>query len=80
MSARLQLLHDRIKHGVKSELLGLVAIKGVGRVIARGLYARGLRTPREVATADLRQLEQAPGVGAKRAVKLKEEALEQCMI
>jgi helicase len=79
MSARLRLLHDRIKHGVKSELLGLVAIKGVGRVIARGLYARGLRTPREVATADLRQLEQAPGVGAKRAVKLKEEALEQCM-
>jgi helicase len=80
MSARLQLLHDRIKHGVKSELLGLVTIKGVGRVIARGLYARGLRTPREVATADLRQLEQAPGVGAKRAVKLKEEAVEQCMI
>ncbi|MGC9443920.1 MAG: DEAD/DEAH box helicase [Candidatus Methanospirareceae archaeon] len=79
LSARLRLLHDRIKHGVKSELLGLVAIKGVGRVIARGLYARGLRTPHEVATADLRQLEQAPGVGAKRAVKLKEEALEQCM-
>jgi len=79
MSARLQLLHDRIKHGVKSELLGLIAIKGVGRVIARGLYARGLRTPREVAAADLRQLELAPGVGAKRAVKLKEEALEQCM-
>jgi helicase len=73
--ARLRALHDRIKHGVKPELLGLVSIKGVGRVIARGLYSAGFRTPREVAEANLMRLEKVPGVGAKRAAKLKEEAV-----
>lgn len=76
--ARLRALHDRIKQGVKPELLGLVAIKGVGRVIARGLYSAGFRTPRDVAKASLMRLEKVPGVGAKRAAKLKEEAVRQC--
>ena len=80
MNVRLRMLHDRIKHGVKRELLGLVTIKGVGRVIARGLFGSGLKTPRDVATADLRQLERVPGVGEKRALRIKEEALEQCML
>jgi helicase len=79
MYVRLRVLHDRIKHGVRPELLGLVTIKGVGRVIARGLYAAGFRNPRAVAEADLARLEKVPGVGAKRAVKIKEEALEECM-
>lgn len=80
MSVKLRMLHDRIRHGIKTELLGLVRIKGVGRVIARGLYSSGFRTPRDVATADLKQLERVPGVGAKRATKIKEEALQQCTI
>ena len=78
MYARLRALHDRIKHGVKPELLGLVTIKGVGRVIARGLHSAGFRTPRDVAESNLTRLEKVPGVGAKRAAKLKEEALRQC--
>ena len=80
MYARLRALHDRIRHGVRPELLGLVTIKGVGRVIARGLYAAGFKNPRAVAEADLARLEKVPGVGAKRAVKIKEEALEHCMM
>ena len=72
--ARLCALHDRIKQGVKPELLGLVTLKGVGRVIARGLYSAGFRTPQDVAKASLMRLEKVPGVGAKRAEKLKEEA------
>jgi helicase len=78
MYARLRALHDRIKHGVKPELFGLVTLKGVGRVIARGLYSAGFRNPREVAKADVAQLERVHGAGAKRAEKLKEEALRQC--
>lgn len=74
---RLRALHDRIKQGVKPELLGLVTLKGVGRVIARGLYSAGFRTPREVAKARLMRLEKVPGVGAKRAAKLKEEAVRE---
>jgi helicase len=77
MYARLRALHDRIKHGVRPELLGLIALKGVGRVIARGLYAAGFKNPREVAEANMARLEKVPGVGAKRAVKIKEEAVRQ---
>ncbi len=74
MYVRLRELTDRIRYGVKPELLRLVAIKGVGRVIARGLCSAGFRSPREVAKADVAQLERVPGVGAKRAEKIKEEA------
>ena len=77
MYVRLRMLNDRIRHGVKPELLGLVSIKGVGRVIARGLYSAGFRTARDVADANLWRLENVPGVGAKRAAKLKEEAARQ---
>lgn len=53
MYARLSGLKDRIKHGAKPELLRLVTIRGVGKVIARGLYSAGFRSPREVAKADM---------------------------
>ena len=78
MRARLGMLKDRIRHGIKTDLLGLVSIRGVGRVIARGLHSAGFRNPAEVAKADITQLEMVPGVGKKRARKLKEEALRQC--
>jgi helicase len=74
MYARLRELTDRIRYGVKSDLLSLVAIKGIGRVIARGLYSVGFRSPRDVAKADVTQLERVFGVGSKRAKKIKEEA------
>ncbi|HJH26001.1 MAG TPA: hypothetical protein C5S37_04325 [Methanophagales archaeon] len=78
MCARLGMLKDRIRHGIKTDLLGLVSIRGVGRVIARGLHSAGFRNPAEVAKADITRLEMVPGVGKKRAKKLKEEALRQC--
>lgn len=77
MRARLSMLKDRIRHGIKTDLLGLVSIRGVGRVIARGLHSAGFQNPAEVAKADITQLEMVPGVGKKRAKKLKEEALRR---
>jgi len=78
MYARLNVLKDRIRHGIKTDLLGLVSIRGVGRVIARGLYSAGFRNPEEVAKVDIAELERVPGIGAKRARKIREEALRQC--
>ncbi|RCV64251.1 helicase [Methanophagales archaeon] len=78
MYARLNGLKDRIRHGVKTELLRLVSIKGVGRIIARRLYSAGFRNEEEVANANLKRLAGVPGVGAKRAEKIKEEALKVC--
>jgi helicase len=77
MYVRLRELTDRIRYGVKPELLRLVAIKGVGRVIARGLYSAGFKSPRDVTKAEVAQLERVPGVGATRAEKIKEEAVRQ---
>ncbi|MBI4360538.1 DEAD/DEAH box helicase [Candidatus Micrarchaeota archaeon] len=38
-------MRRRIKHGVKAELLPLVSLKGVGRVRARRLWNKGIRSP-----------------------------------
>jgi helicase len=78
MYAKLSVLQKRIKHGIKTDLLGLVSIRGVGRVIARGLYSAGFRSAVEVAKADVPQLERVPGIGEKRARKIKEDALRLC--
>jgi helicase len=43
-----QKLAKRIKHGVKEELLLLVALKGIGRVRARKLFNAGIKRPSEV--------------------------------
>ncbi len=71
---RMSELKERIKHGVRPELLSLVAIRGAGRVIARNLYSAGFKTAEDVANADLTALMRVPGVGSRRASKLKEEA------
>jgi helicase len=74
MYTRLSILTDRVRYGARTELLSLVSIKGVGRVIARSLYSAGIRSMEEVASADVTQLERVPGVGRKRAARIKEEA------
>jgi len=71
---RLLLLKDRIKHGVRTELLALTALRGVGRSLARKLYTAGFRSVAEVANADAKRLAEIPQIGEKRARKIKEAA------
>lgn len=78
MYARLSTLKDRIRHGARTELLELAYIRGVGRVLARRLYSAGFKSAEEVASSDVTQLERVPGVGLKRAEKIKDEAMRQC--
>ncbi len=42
---------ERIKHGIKEELIPLVQIKGIGRIRARKLYSRGIKTPEDIKRA-----------------------------
>ena len=44
----LEKLHERVKDGVKEELVELVKIPGVGRVRARLLYNHGIKKPEDV--------------------------------
>ncbi|MDD3083709.1 MAG: DEAD/DEAH box helicase [Candidatus ainarchaeum sp.] len=41
-------LNKRIKYGVKEELLGLVELKGIGRVRARKLFRIGVKKPSDI--------------------------------
>jgi len=67
-------LSERIRHGVKPELIQLCAIEGVGRVRARILYNHGFRTIEDVARASIEALSQVPRIGRELAVKIREGA------
>jgi len=62
-SQRMKILAQRIKRGVREELLQLTAIPGIGRVRARLLYNHGYKTIYDLAKADPRKLEKIPGIG-----------------
>ena len=42
-------IQRRVRYGVRSELLGLVGIRGIGRVRAREMHHIGLEEPQHVA-------------------------------
>jgi helicase len=65
-------LSERIKHGVREELLPLVWIPGVGRVRARALYSAGFRKPEDIAQASVERLVRIPAIGEGVAVKIVE--------
>jgi len=68
----LRVLRERVKHGVKAELLELTSIEGIGRVRARALYAHGFRSLLDIVKADEHELARVPGIGPVLARKLKE--------
>jgi helicase len=65
-------LSERIKHGVKEELLPLVWIPGVGRVRARALYSAGFRKPEDIAQTSVERLVRIPAIGEGVAFKIVE--------
>jgi helicase len=46
----------RVQHGVESDLLDLVGVRGVGRKRARRLYEAGVETPADLRTAEKRRI------------------------
>ncbi|MCS7107198.1 MAG: DEAD/DEAH box helicase [Acidilobaceae archaeon] len=63
LADKLKLMESRIKHGVKPELLPLVAIPRVGRFRARRLYSAGYRGIHDLLTANPEDLLKIPGIG-----------------
>jgi len=66
-------LEKRIRYGVKSELLELTQLEGVGRVRARLLYSRGLRTLDDLRNARESDIARIPKLGPIVAKKIKEQ-------
>lgn len=71
-SERLRLLSQRIRYGVKTELLELLAIPGVGRVRARRLYNAGYKNLASLASAEPEELLAVPGIGASTVASILE--------
>jgi len=63
----------RIRYGVKEELLELVSLRGIGRVRARALHRRGLRTLRDLQKVDPNELARIPSIGPAIAKRIKEQ-------
>ena len=66
-------LMERVEKGVKPELLQLARLKGVGRIRARVLYNAGYKSIEDLKKAKIEELMSLPRIGAKLAMKIKEQ-------
>jgi len=59
--------------GVKSELVPLVELEGVGRIRARSLFNAGFKNLEELKHASITDLMNVPTIGPSVAKKIKEQ-------
>ena len=64
-------LRIRVKHGVKEEILGLLKLKGIGRIRARRLYLNGIKDLGDLKRMDLSSLSQILGKKLAEEVKIQ---------
>ncbi len=64
-------MEERIRHGVKEELLPLVQLKGIGRKRARKLYSGGITSPEKIKKTD--PVELARILGPKVALNILQQ-------
>lgn len=70
---RLREMLTRVRYGIRSELIELVSMRGVGRARARSLYDHMVKTRDDIARIDVNALAAIPSIGNALAHKLKEE-------
>ncbi len=68
--AELEQLRTRVTHGVRRELLPLLALPGVGRIRARALFNHGFAAPDAFTSATEAELARVPGIGSRLAEQL----------
>jgi len=66
-------LRTRIKYGIKAEILELVKLRGIGRVRARALHDRGLKSIEDLRTTSYDGLKQIPTIGEAIARLIKSQ-------
>lgn len=74
--APLRKLHQRVRHGVKEELLELVQLRGIGRVRGRSLFRAGYRKLADIKRAAEQELARVPYVGVEIARSIKRQVEE----
>ncbi|MFH1656002.1 MAG: DEAD/DEAH box helicase [Candidatus Omnitrophota bacterium] len=66
-------LRQRIKYGIKDELINLVLLRGIGRVRARNLYKKGFRQLSDIKDAQIQNLIKVPRIAENLAKDLKHQ-------
>jgi helicase len=66
-------LIERVEKGIKTELLPIVKLQGVGRVRGRIMYNAGFQTVEAIKHAPLEDLTNLPLIGPRLAKKIKEQ-------
>jgi helicase len=64
-------LRSRIKYGIKTELVDLVRIKGIGRVRARILFKNGIKTTQDLTEISTEKLSKIDKIGPVIAENIK---------
>lgn len=73
MLPKLSLLQDRVKHGVREEVVPFARLKGIGRVKARALFNSGFKSIKDLRKAPIERLAAVPYIGVKGALGIKEQ-------
>ena len=63
----------RVRYGIRSELLELVKLRGLGRVRARALYSRGIKGLEDLRNTSYDRLKQIPTIGESVARSIKDQ-------
>ncbi len=69
-------LHDlrtQVRYGIKTELIELVNLKGVGRMRARNLFSKGYHSIKQLKDAPISKLQKVPNIGKEIASSIKKQ-------
>jgi helicase len=67
------ILRQRVKYGIKEELIPIISLEGVGRVRARALYSAGFKDIKSIRDASIEKLASVQKIGNALAKKIKEQ-------
>jgi len=67
------ILRQRVKYGIKEELMPIISLEGVGRVRARALYNAGFKAIKSIRDAQVEKLASVQKIGNALAKKIKEQ-------
>ncbi|HZW56108.1 MAG TPA: DEAD/DEAH box helicase [Nitrososphaerales archaeon] len=66
-------LRQRVRYGIRPELIQLTKLEGIGRVRARALYGAGYTSMEKLSESSIEQLAKVPKIGASVANQIKRQ-------
>jgi helicase len=66
-------LRERVRYGIRSELIPLTRLEGIGRVRARSLFGAGYSTIDKLSSAPVERLASVPKIGPAVAAQIKKQ-------